>query len=346
MRLKEVAKYLGGLVIAVALLVWVLRDADPGAVWQSVRNAWIPGLLLAAGLMVGHNVFRVLRWRALLAPVRVGIPFRPMFSAVILGYMVTWIVPGRLGELVRPALLSGRERLPLGPCLGSVVADRVFDGVAVVVMFLVGVLTTPLAGEAAEQATQIRRGSLLLVGLVAIPLVVLFVASLSRDRLETMFAGRKGAVAWVGRTVLSLARGIEAVKQPRLLVGVVFHTAGAWLMIVGATWVGVRACGAELPFTGMMLMMPLLVLGIAVPTPGGAGGYHAAMTFGLLKLFGTPEAVAVGASFVMHVIVVLPVIALGSVLLLVDRVPFQDLLRAARDVRELGATPGPAESAR
>ena len=47
---------------------------------------------------LGHNVFRTWRWGALLGPVRKGVRFRPMLSAIILGYMTSWIVPGRLGE--------------------------------------------------------------------------------------------------------------------------------------------------------------------------------------------------------------------------------------------------------
>ena len=61
-----------------------------------------------------------------------------LIDAVILGYATSWVVPGRLGELVRPALLAGRQRLPLGPCLGSVVADRLLDGMAVLALFVVG----------------------------------------------------------------------------------------------------------------------------------------------------------------------------------------------------------------
>jgi len=140
--------------------------------------------------------------------------------------------------------------------------------------------------------------------------------------------------AWIGGTVLSISRGIEALRHPRLMLRIWANSLIAWLMISGASWVGVRSCGAEIPFGAMLVILPLLVLGIALPTPGGAGGYHAAMTFGLTALFAVDEAVAVGASFVVHAVMVVPVVLLGAVLLFVDHIPFRDLLRVGRAVED------------
>src|SRR5262245_54924364 len=122
--MKEAAKAVLGLLLAVVLLWWVFRDTDLHQVRMDLARASLPLLVVAALVNLSHNVFRVWRWRALLAPVRPDLPFRPLFAAVIVGYMTTWIVPGRLGELVRPALVSSREGVPLGPCLGTIVSDR------------------------------------------------------------------------------------------------------------------------------------------------------------------------------------------------------------------------------
>ena len=342
MWLRESLKWLGGMALGGGLLWWVLRGTDPSALWTQLRAASPSGLVLAAALGLGHNVFRVLRWRALLEPVRRDIPFRPMFDAVMLGYTTSWVIPGRLGEVVRPALLAGRERLPLGPCLGSVLVDRLLDGVAVLVLFAIGMLTTPLTGEAAEHVSVVRGGALGLVALISIPIAALLVASGGRARIERALAGRRGVRGWVGRMVLSLSQGVRALGRPALLLRVALHTALAWGMIVASTWVGIRSCGVQITLGGTMVLLPLLVLGIALPTPGGAGGYHAAMRVGLIKLFGVAQPLAVGAGLLQHAVIVLPVIAVGVLILVVDRIPVQDLLHAARQVRNLGSPDEPA----
>jgi uncharacterized membrane protein YbhN (UPF0104 family) len=337
MWLRESLRWLGGVALGGGLLWWVLRGTDPSALASQLRAASVPGLFLAAALGLAHNLFRVLRWRALLQPVRRDIPFRPMFDAVMLGYTVSWVIPGRLGEVVRPALLAGKVRMPLGPCLGSVLADRLLDGVAVLVLFAMGMLTTPLTGEAAERAAVVRGGALGLVALISIPIAVLLVASGGRARIERALVGRRGVRGWVGRMVLSLSQGVRALGRPALLLRVVLHTALAWGMILASTWVGIRSCGVPITLGGTMVLLPLLVLGIALPTPGGAGGYHAAMRVGLIQLFGVAQPLAVGAGLMQHAVIVLPVITVGVLILVVDRIPIQDLLHAARQVRDLGS---------
>jgi len=334
MRLPTWLKYLGGLLLAALLLAWVFRKAEPAAVWESLQQASLLGLLLGAALSFSQNFFRVWRWGALLAPVREPIAFRPMFSAVILGYTTSWVVPGRLGEVVRPALLSARERLPLGPCIGSVVADRLLDGIAVVVLFAAGVILTPLSGESAEYAAGIRKWSLVMVVAIAIPIAILLIVSANKARVERWLVGAGRVRTWIGNALLGLSRGIEALRQPRLLLRVGIHTMLAWLLIAAGTWVAIRAAGASISFGGMLVILPLLVLGIALPTPGGAGGYHAAMVFGLTKFFAVQDSVAVGAAFLAHAAAILPIVVVGICFLFVEKIPFRDLLRVGRSVEK------------
>lgn len=339
MSLRVALKYAGGLFLAAALMWWVLRGTDPGSLWTHLREASIPGLIAAAVLNTSHNVFRVFRWRALLEPVRAKIPFRPMFDAVILGYTTSWTVPGRLGEIVRPVLLSGRERLPLAPCLASVLVDRLLDGLAVLALFGVGMAVTPLRGESIEHTGMIRGGAVAVIVLIGVPILVLLVAGGARGRLESLLGNRRGWTAWLGRAVLSLSGGVEAFRRPALVARIVMHTGIAWLLIASGTWVGVRACGVDISFGGILVMLPLLVLGIALPTPGGAGGYHAMMRLGLIQLFGVAESQAVGAGLLQHAVIVVPIILLGGGLLIIDRIPIQDLVQAARQAREMGSGP-------
>lgn len=320
-----------------------MRGIDPRQLKAQLMAASWLGLLACAGINFAHNGVRVLRWGLLLHPVRERVRFRPMFASVVLGYMVTWVAPGRLGELVRPALLSGREKLPIGPCMGTVIVDRLLDGLAVVLLFAVGLAVTPMPPEAAVSTAAIR-GTSVVAGLVVIGLCVsLIVATSSRRRIERALEKRGSPVLlWIGRSMLAVSRGADALKRPGLLLGVVVHTVLAWLMIALATWVGIRACGIDVPFGAVLIILPLLALGVTLPTPGGAGGYHAAMTFGLSQLFGVAEAQAVGASVLIHLMIIFPVILVGGGILIVEHIPFRDLLEAGRQLRHLGAAEGSA----
>jgi uncharacterized protein (TIRG00374 family) len=324
-------------VVAVLLLWWMLRGQEPEQIWSRMLEVSVVGVLLGGMLNVGHNFFRVWRWRALLHPVREGVAFRPMFTAVILGYFVTWIVPARLGEVVRPALLSARERLPLAACMGTIVADRFLDGLTIVALFAIGTLITPLEGEAARYVALLRTGSLGLLAVLALVVVFLVMASSMRGRLGGWLASRRGVLAWIGRAVLSFSQGIEALSRPKLLARVSLHSLLAWLAIALGLWIGVRACGAQIPFGAMLIILPATALGIALPTPGGLGGFNVALATGL-QIFLVEEATASSAGILVWVMCIVPVLILGPILLVVDRVSFGDMLAAAKQVKQLGSS--------
>ena len=335
--MKDLAKYVGGILLAVALLLWVLRGADPAAVWGQLKQASFGLMLVCVLLNLGHNVFRVWRWRVLLAPFRAGVPFRPMFVAIIVGYMTSWVVPGRLGELVRPMLLSARERVPLGPCIGSIVADRMLDGMSVVVLFVIGTWITPLTGEAAEYETLIRTGSVTMAALVAGVTAAMLVVASTGARFEGWLDRRHRSIRWIGRTMMAVSSGVKALRSPRLAVQLAAYSLAAWLTITLATLAGVRAAGADVSFGEILVIQPLLVLGVAVPTPGGAGSYHGAMKIGLM-LFGASLVTAVSAAFLMHFLIVVPIVVLGTVLLWTDGISWKEIVSAAALVRKLGSS--------
>jgi uncharacterized protein (TIRG00374 family) len=263
-----------------------------------------------------------------------------MFTAVIVGYTMTWIVPGRIGELGRPMLLAERERLPLGPCIGSVVADRILDALSVAGLFVLGTWLTPLSGTAAEHSTEIRTAALTLIVGAILFVVFMLLLSASRQRVEGWLARRGAVVQWIGRSALSIASGIDALRSPRLLALVLLHSALAWLTIAVATWAMVLSVGVDVSLPAIMFIIPLLVLGVAMPTPGGAGTYHAAMVFGL-SLFGVAQSPAVSAAIIAHLIVTVPIILFGFLLLRLDKISWRDMVGAARNFKSLGQAPLP-----
>lgn len=344
--MKTALQGIGGLLLAVVLLYWVFHDKDPQALSSALIRASWPALALGAAVNVGHNVFRVLRWRWLLAPVRPNVPFRPMFVAVILGYMTTWLVPGRVGELVRPALLSAREDLPLGPCLGTVVADRLLDGVAIVALFAVGSASARFAAGSAALAGELRVIAVIALAVIVLGLAVLLAISTAGRRLDGWLTRRWAPVRWTGRAALGLSRGADALRSPRRLVPIAVYSLLAWLTIALGTWIGVRAAGAGVGFADVLVMLPLLALGVSLPTPGGVGGYHALMQFGLTSLFGVDPTIAAGAGILMHLAMVLPILLAGPVLLYTERISWNDLVAAGKQVRALGNADVAAEAAR
>jgi uncharacterized membrane protein YbhN (UPF0104 family) len=84
-----------------------------------------------------------------------------------------------------------------------------------------------------------------------------------------------------------------------------------WLSIAVGIWAVAVAFQLAVPFTGSFLIVALLVLGVAVPTPGAVGGFHAAFRYGVTAFFGASDDAAVGAAIVLHVLSIGPSLLLG-----------------------------------
>ncbi|HEX4823145.1 MAG TPA: lysylphosphatidylglycerol synthase transmembrane domain-containing protein [Candidatus Polarisedimenticolaceae bacterium] len=324
-----------GTLLAAALIYWVLRGIDPKDLRSSLAAAswWL--LALAAIVNFSHNAFRVLRWRWLLEPTRHAVPFRPMFAAVILGYMTT-LAGGRIGELVRPALLSAREKLPLGPTMGTIVTDRLLDGFSIVALFAIGSALASFAPSALPMAAKIRAGAWIAFACVVVGLVALALLSTAVARGRRWLAGRSALVRWIGGAILGFAEGAAALRSLRRLVPIVFASVAAWFTIAVGTWLGIRSVGAAVSLSDVFVLMPLLAAGIAIPTPGAAGGYHATMKFGLTTLFGVDPTLAAGAGVLMHLAIAIPIFVAGMILLKTEKISWSDMVAAAKQVRTLG----------
>jgi uncharacterized membrane protein YbhN (UPF0104 family) len=84
-----------------------------------------------------------------------------------------------------------------------------------------------------------------------------------------------------------------------------------WLTIAAGLWAVSVAFRIDVPFTGSFLLIALLVIGVAVPTPGAIGGFHEAYRVGATMFFGATDSAAVGAAIIAHLFSVGPALLFG-----------------------------------
>jgi uncharacterized membrane protein YbhN (UPF0104 family) len=139
------------------------------------------------------------------------------------------------------------------------------------------------------------------------------------------------------RLAHTFAEGHAIVRPPGRLAMAVVLSVPLWLAIAAGIWSVSHAFHVALPFTGSFLIMALLVVGVAVPTPGAVGGFHYFYRLGVTAFYGAPNDRAVGAAIVLHAVSFLPVAVAGLIL----------LAREGLSLSRVGAlvgTVGPAES--
>ena len=305
------------LLLTIGLLWFFFRNADMAQVWAEIRRAR-PLLLLAAVLVTGLTyVIRALRWQYVLAPLGHA-HFSNAFRATVIGFAATFLLPARAGEVIRPLLLARREGLPATATFATVILERLMDMVTVLGLFAVFVLTADPATLSAQPAhlARVKAGGLLAAGVAAVALTVAFVAAGHPERLgrwalriEHVLPARLARM--VAAFVESFTQGLGVLRQPRRLVVSLALSVPLWMSIAAGIWLTSLAFHITFPYVGSFLVMMILVVGVAMPTPGAVGGFHAAYQIAVQSFFGAPDDRAIGAAIVLHAVSFVPVTLLG-----------------------------------
>lgn len=315
---KRAVRFAVSIGLAVVLLALFLRNLDFAAVGAALRNAH-PGWLVTAAVagLVATPPIRSWRWGRLLKGYRASA--LDLNSATAIGFAASTLLPARAGEVVRPVALSRSAALPLAPCLVSIALERLIDllvTIALFVVFALGWAPEALTGDEASRFALLRRSAFLLgAGTVAgVALLTLFAArpDLAR-RLSApvlrLFPERISAR--LASILDSLLSGLAALRTVRDAGIVAALSALLWLVICFQIWATLKAFDLDLPYPVSFFVLTWAVLGLAIPTPGGVGGYHAAVAYALAGFYAVPKNTAAAFALASHAVSFVPITLLG-----------------------------------
>jgi uncharacterized protein (TIRG00374 family) len=317
------------LAVTIALLAFFFRDADFAGVWTETRRA-NPWLLAAAVVVTGVTyAFRAWRWQSLLAPIG-STHFGTAFRTTVIGFAASFVLPARAGEVIRPYLLARREGLRPTAAFATIILERLLDLATVLLLFGFFVFTVPpgvLTSDPSQFAHVKFWGGVAAGGAVA-SLALLFALAGHPERLgraaakvERVLPARAARV--VAHFVETFAQGLAVMRRPVQLAIALLQSVPIWLSIAAGIWLTSQAFSITFPYSGSFLVMTLLVVGVAVPTPGQIGGFHAAYQIAVQTFFGVPDDRAVGAAIVLHAVSFIPVTLLGLIFMAREGLTFE-----------------------
>lgn len=330
--------------LAIALLAWFLRDANFADVWRYVRAARIELLLLALAFVATTFWIRAFRWQQLLSPIG-PTRFRTVFRAGVIGFAALSILPARIGDLLRPYLVARQDGLPVSATVATIVMERVLDLIAVLVLMAVYVWGFADTSTWAPQLLGPIEVAAAVGGAAALALlVVMWILASHPERVGTLIHSTdrvlpRGLALKLGELARTFSSGFAVAREPRAFLLALLWSFPLWLAIAAETYAVTRAFGIDMPFTGTFLLQMFLVIGVAVPTPGGVGSYHEAYRFGVTAFFGAPNDRAVAAAIVVHAIAFMPVVFLGVLFMAQDGLSLGRLTALAGSAREQGKAP-------
>ena len=266
--------------IAIALIIW--RGPNWGNVqgaFTLVRWEWV---VTAIGLNLLSVLSRAFAWDTVLKqsiePPRPG--FRYVFSAFSVGLFANAVLPGRVGELARVAVL--RRRIPgrrgaTATLVGSVFAHRMFDLFPATVLVVWVLATAKIPGWALTSIAVV-----LVVGLILFVVTVLAARRANRDALEGL-----GPL----RTLLVRARiGLAVMRSPAAAATAAFFQFLGWTCQLFAVWSAMRAFHIYESLSAAGLVLVLINVATIFPLwPGNFGLVQIAIALPLVN-YGVPYA--------------------------------------------------------
>jgi uncharacterized membrane protein YbhN (UPF0104 family) len=277
----------------VALLWW------RGPAWSGVGDAfaavewhWVAA---AVGLNLLSVLVRALAWRTVI--VQAMPPPHPsyslVFSAFSVGLFANAVLPGRIGELARVAVLNRRMQRAgaWATLLGTVFAHRVFDLVAMIVLIGFVAATAHIPDWAVT--------SLIAVVAAGVTLFTVAVLSARYHRVTRIEEGLGAA-----RKAIRLARyGLGVMRRPGAAIAACFFQVLGWTCQLFAVYTSMRAFGINKPLPAAGLVLVLMNVATLFPLwPGNIGLVQAAVALPLSRYYGVAKAKGIAFGFGLQAI--------------------------------------------
>jgi uncharacterized protein (TIRG00374 family) len=324
-------QYLVSAALTLFFLYLAFRGTDPADLVDALRRAnywWILANFLA--LMASH-VLRALRWRYMLYPLKPDIGLRNLFSALMIGYMLNNILP-RAGEIGRPYVIGKLERISAGASFGTIVVERIMDMVSFLI--LVAALPFLYRGPLRESFPWLTQSGVILAALIIPATAAIILLMRRRDWADAVLARvtrllPKGIAGRIERLTHSFLDGFTFLKTPRHFLVIFVLSVLIWGLYAVMTWCGLRAFGLDqqLGYSGAIVVLAISSIGVAIPTPGSTGTYHAFASQTLIALFGVDRATALSFATLTHAVGFVSSTLFGLYFFLVDRITLGDAMR-------------------
>lgn len=293
--------------VLTVLFLWVaFRGTDFPKLLDLMRHAnywWILAMFVC--LMASHLV-RAWRWRYLLEPIKRGIGMRNLFAGVMIGYLFNNILP-RAGEIARPYAIGKSEDLSRSSAFGTIVVERIIDTFSFLV--LAAILPFVYNGPLLDAFPWLQDAGVIITAGTTVGLAVLVALMVRRDWTNRFLL--KPLRLFLPRHISERLDGIFHafldgflfLKIPANFAAIAASSVVVWFLYILMIYVAFFAFDlGSLGFRGAVVVQTISSIGVAIPTPGSTGSYHAFTSQSLIRLFKVDPAVALGYATVTHAV--------------------------------------------
>lgn len=330
---------------AIYFSIWKVDFTELGRSFRTANYWYALGII--PPILLSHWV-RAVRWKVILERIHPNVRTGNLFAGVMIGYFMNNIIP-RSGEIVRPWFTAQEEKdTSFSSLLGSIIVERFIDTVALLLLIAAILFFDRHLFDGFEEvgvSADVIRPIIYLAIVLGIGFILVAPSRAGLWLAETTSLPLEWLAARMGWTKLSSLRtgvldmfrklqlGFGAVRTPRQIVLVLFHTALLYFLYMVPLWMMFSAfpsgANPEVTIVAALKIYVITALAYAIaPSPGAFGFFHAAAIIALMKFVAFTQADAVAYATLTHFVNYIVPIALGIYYLATRNMSFGSLMRA------------------
>ncbi|HEY2714765.1 MAG TPA: glycosyltransferase [Solirubrobacterales bacterium] len=326
-RGRRVARRIGlgvAAILGIGLSVLAAQKIGVDKVVESIVRSDMSWVVIALLLMMSSLFFRAASWYWI---ARAALPNRPIrrrdvTSATMIGVLMSATLPARLGEPARALALArrtGRMRETFPVLIGTLVSQTMLNIVALIMLGVIIVSTTPLFHESTKQ--------IFLFSLV--PLILLLVVLIAPVVMRRNGNGRVARIgAAIHKALVQVRAGLTVFRDPRHGIAAAAAQLGAWAIQLAACWALLFALGLD-GKTGIgaaaAVLFAVNVTAVVPATPSNIGVFQLAVISVLHTGFGVSTADALAYGVILQAVEIATAVALGLPALVREGLTWSDL---------------------
>ena len=302
-----------GLVVTVACMYFAVRGVALADAVDALRDSDLVWLVPAVPVFALAIALRALRWWALFAASQRP-SLRAVTYALMIGYFFNNILPARAGEAARVIALHRRAATPKAETVGTVVVERLFDVLALLIVLFASYPWLP-------EISWLRAAAIFGAFVVAL-LVALVVVMVRYDERAVHWLlsplrriRREGVAERLEAAAVNATRGLVALRSPRIALSGMLLTIASWATLGASYAILTNAFSLDVPLAAGMLVTVAINLSLVLPSSPAALGVFEAATVVALRAFDVPHAEALSYALVLHLLNLVPFLVIGAVLL-------------------------------
>jgi glycosyltransferase 2 family protein len=287
------------------LCVWLaLRKIDLRQTESVLRSMSLSAVLLYALSIVPVHLFRAWRWKYLLRPLGITLPFGRLMIISTVGFMAILALPFRLGEFVRPYYVVRQGQSRMSAVLGTVAVERIVDGLVIAILLFVTYLFSLAPGAHAYPPMLAASAWLALFGFLGLTAFLAcalrWPEATIRLALTLTFLRRfsPGLADKLTDKLRALIHGFKALGHARDMIPFLAQTALYWGANGLGMWLLARLMHMPIPIHGAFAAMAFTGVLITLPNaPGLVGQFHAGIVLALAAYLPESILTSVGGAY-------------------------------------------------